>query len=72
MFKPQLWTITEVGEILGLSRQTTSELATKLGVEFKPMINGKAKGLDIDDIRRLRKALGMKGPFGPTAAVAAS
>lgn len=66
-----LITLSEAAPILGVSRQTVSELARRLGIETKPMpLNGRAKGLDEADMRRLRKALGM--PVAAAVAVASA
>ncbi len=73
MKRRSLTTLTEASSLLGVSRQTVSELARRLGIQTKPVeLNGRAKGLDEADMRRLRKALGLTGrrtdvPAGATA-----
>jgi transposase len=52
-----LFSYTGVGEILGISRITVSDLVEKLGLVPKPMSNGRAKGLDRDDIEAIRQRL---------------
>lgn len=52
-----LFSYTSVGEILGVSRVTVSDLVEKLGLVPKAMSNGKAKGLDRTDIEAIRQRL---------------
>lgn len=71
MITRNLITLSEAAPILGVSRQTVSELARRLGIETKPMpLNGRAKGLDEADMRRLKKALGIPAGQAKAAAMA--
>jgi hypothetical protein len=54
-----LMSINEASRVLGVNRVTISDLVRNIGIQTKPMSNGKAKGLDATDLRTLRKALGM-------------
>jgi hypothetical protein len=51
--------LTEAAEILGVDFRVVSGLVKALKIEPKPVKrNGKAKGLDVADMARLRRALG--------------
>lgn len=60
MSENDLTTLSVAAKEFGVYRITVSEVAQKLGIVPKPMTNGKAKGLNRDDMRKLRKVLGDK------------
>jgi hypothetical protein len=61
----------EAAEVLGTDRKTIAGLVKALGITPKAMgISGKAKGLDVDDMALLRKALSV-GRENPSPSVAA-
>lgn len=59
MNESMLMTYGQTSEHFDISRGTVADLVIKLGLTPKPMTNGKAKGLDKSDIRKIAKCLGM-------------
>lgn len=57
---PTLHSYSRVARLLGVDRRTLPVLVRVLGLTPKPVAwNGKARGLDDDDVRVLKKALGL-------------
>jgi hypothetical protein len=52
-----LWTMKEVARLEGVNAVTISDLVRVLGIEPKPMTNGKAKGLDRSDRKQISAIL---------------
>ena len=50
----------KTGEYYGINRQKIADEAAKLGLVPKAMSNGKAKGLDRSDRRKIERSLGIK------------
>lgn len=66
-----LITYTQAAEELGVKPQTIPDLVKSWGIRPKDMpLNGKAKGLDRDDMRTLRRALNkpLRRPAGEAVA----
>jgi hypothetical protein len=55
----KIYTFSDVQKILGLKYpQSVAEMVERMGLEVKPVgRNGNAKGLDLEDIRILRRRL---------------
>lgn len=59
MLKEHLVSMTELAEDLGTTRQVVAEIVKRLRITPKEMRqNGRAKGLDRLDVRRIRRVLG--------------
>lgn len=52
-----LKTMKDFAAEIGVSRVTVSDLVDALGITPKAMTNGRAKGLDAQDQRKIRRAL---------------
>ena len=59
-----------VAELFGVYRNTIGDLVKKHKIQPKPMSNGKAKGLDRRDIKRIARSLGVTVDFKTMTVVA--
>jgi hypothetical protein len=66
MDESQLKSMTGAGELLGVGRHAIAALVRAWGIEPKRMSNGRAKGVDQDDIQILAAALNMDAPADAT------
>ena len=61
MNRPRLYNLTETGLMLGMTRQTVSEVAGKLGVEtHKTGLPGRSRGLTMSQVRQIGRLFGIK------------